>query len=125
MRMRKEEKKAEWYIEIYEPMFACFIRIYTDKNEYENLIRKNNWDENYWINKRSDGCTCPKWVFDKSKYCFVSRISDLNKKHIVMHEMFHLVCAINREYWIEEESGAYLISYIWRIIYNEDYVRED
>lgn len=102
-------------IEISIPLFECFVRIYGQHiDKYEELIRKASWDSGYKINKNSDGCTCPRWVFDDNKLCYIMWIENSNKIDVFMHELYHLVCTIQNELWIDEETCAYLIWYIIR-----------
>lgn len=101
-------------IEIYLAIYRCYVRIYwpQNKEDYEALVRKAKKDDTYTVSKHADWCTCPIWVFDWDKLCFIMYIENSNKIHVFVHELYHIVCAIQYEFWLEEEACAYIISYI-------------
>ena len=108
------KKKTEWYFEIYEPMLEIYVRVYKDKSMYENIVRVNSWDESYEVSEHSDWCTCPRWVFDWVKLCFIMYLEDYSVTSVFVHELYHLVWSIECEFHLWEEACAYLIWYIYR-----------
>ena len=112
--MKKE--KAEWIIKIYEPMLECYIYIYLwdKKSEYEKIIQEASGDKDYRNNPDSDGVTCPRWVYIDWQLSFVMWVENPNNISVFMHELYHLVSAVDREYQIWEEACAFLFGYVVR-----------
>lgn len=113
---KKEKFNNEWLITIYEPMMECYIYIYIGdkKSEYEKIIQEASGDEQYRNNPDSDGVTCPRWVYIDWHLSFIMWVENPNNISTFMHELYHLVSAIDREYIVWEETCALLVGYIVR-----------
>ena len=115
--MKKEEKKSEWLIEIYEPMLECYIRVlYWEwgREKFEEYVREASWIVDYKSNSNADGLTCPRGLFIKENLTYVMWVENVNNLSVFMHELYHLVSAIDREYDIWEEACAFLFGYVVR-----------
>lgn len=113
---KKVEEKNKEIIKIYEPMLECYIYIYIwdKKSEYEKIIQEASNNPEYRNNPDSDGVACPRWVYINWQLSFIMWIEEANNISVFMHELYHLVSAVDREYNIWEEACAFLVGYVVR-----------
>lgn len=112
--MRKKKEKHENIVKIYEPMLECYIYIYIwdKKSEYEKIIQEASNNPEYRNNPDSDGVTCPRWVYIDWHLSFIMWVEKADNVSVFMHELYHLVSAVDREYSIWEEACAFLVWYV-------------
>lgn len=104
-------------VKIYEPMLECYIRIlYWEwgREKFEEYVREVSWIADYKSNSDADGLTCPRGLFLEENLTYVMWVEDANNISVFMHELYHLVSAIDREYTIGEEACAFLVGYVVR-----------
>ena len=112
MRKEKEKKKSECYQAVYEPMLNLEVRLYfweDGMQPYDELLQEASW---HWLQRYEVWNTITEPIQD-DKWCFRAlRVYDREDYRYLMHEIYHLVCAIRETYDLCEESWAYLIGWI-------------
>ena len=104
-------------VKIYEPMLECYIYILYWKEKrknFEEYIREVSWIADYKSDWDADGLTCPRGLFLNNNITYLMWVENANDISVFMHELYHLVGAVDREYTIWEEACAFLVGYVVR-----------
>ena len=120
--MLKEKKSDSNMIILFEPMLECYIRIIywkDGRDKFEEYIREVSWICDWQSNWSADWLTCPKWLFIDDKLTYLMWVENANNISVFMHELYHLVSTVDREYTIWEEACAFLMWYVVREFNNK------